>query len=414
MRVKDRAHHVHVPDKARREFLRRSCRFAVLAVGSAALPVTAEIMMSRPLPPDVMTPPSPATDVYVPPTRARGSTVLDVRNFGAYGDGIHDDTAAIQRAIDALPSTGGTVVVPPGIYLIDAVRNLRLRSLMHLQLDHTAKLVALPNAADRHYVINAYKVNDVEISGGQVIGERAQHQGTTGEWGHCVMVRGCKRVTVRDMRMADAWGDGLSIGAADGTTTVLSEDVVVANVVCSGNRRQGLTIGRSRNVSVYDSQFCYTGGIKPSCGINIEPDLVGTSVTDGVLIQNCWIHHNASNGIQVYKSVRNVTVQACRIEHNDGYGVLALTAVNGAILNNELLHNRLYGVGVRAATMGYSVSGNTFRNNKTLYFGVTDTTTTPITVTGTSTTTNPKTTWHLEISADSEAGTTVGTNHYAQ
>jgi hypothetical protein len=45
---------------------------------------------------------------------------------------------------------------------------------------------------------------------------------------------------------------------------------------------------------------------------------------------------------------------------------------------------------------------------------VTDTTTTPITVTGTSTTTNPKTTWHLEITADSEAATTVGTNYYAQ
>ena len=413
MSVKDRAHDAHVPDKARRDFVRRSFGLAVLTVGSAALPATARVIMSRPLPP-VLATSTPTAGVYVPPTRSRGSTVLDVRNFGAYGDGIHDDTAAIQRAIDALPSTGGTVVVPPGTYLIDAVKNLRLRSLMHLQLDHTAKLVALPNAADRYYVINAYKVSDVEISGGQVIGERAQHLGTTGEWGHCVMVRGCKRVTVRDMRMADAWGDGLSIGAADGATTVLSEDVVVANVVCSGNRRQGLTIGRSMNVRVHDSQFCYTGGIKPSCGINIEPDLVGTSITDNVLIRNCWIHHNASNGIQVYKNVRNVTIQACKIEYNDGYGVLTITSINGAILDNQLLHNRLYGVGIRSTTTGYSISGNTFRNNKTLYFGVTDTTTEPITVTGTSTTTNPKTTWHLEISSDSEPGTTVGTNYYAQ
>ena len=408
----DHVHAVHVRDSARRDFLRRSSGVAAFAMGVTALPAMAGAVMSKQLAPDVLA--TNATGAFVPPARARGSAVRNVRDYGAYGDGVHDDTAAIQRAINALPSTGGTVVIPAGTYMIDAVRNVRLRSLMHLQIDHAAKLIALPNSADRSYVINAYKVNDVEISGGQVIGERHKHLGTTGEWGHCVMVRGCKRVTVRDMRMADGWGDGLSIGAADGATTVLSEDVVVANVVCTGNRRQALTIGRSKNVRVYDSEFSYTGGIKPSCGIDIEPDLVGTSITDGVLVQNCWIHHNDSNGIQVYKEVRNVTIQGCKIEYNQGYGILALTAFGGSILNNQLLHNRLYGVGVRAATTGYSVSGNTFRNNKTLYFGVTNTTTTPIAVTGTSTTTNPKTTWHLEISSDSVATTKVGTNYYAQ
>ncbi len=395
------------PAQARRDFLAKASGVMLSLALPPAMAVRAR--MSTQMPPQRV---ASSSAEAMPPSRERGSAVLDVRDFGAYGDGVHDDTAAIQRAIDALPSTGGTVVVPPGTYLVDAVKNVRLRSRMHLQLDHLAKLVARPNAADRYYVLNAYKVSDVEISGGQVVGERHQHQGTSGEWGHCVMIRGCNRVTVRDMRMADGWGDGLSIGAADGSTTVLSNDVVVANVVCSGNRRQALTIGRCTNVRVYDSQFCYTGGIKPSCGIDIEPDPIGTSLTDGVLVQDCWIHHNDSNGIQVYKEVRNVTIRRCRIEHNQGYGILAIGAAAGTIVDNEIAHNRLYGVGLRVATTGYAISGNTFRNNKTLYFGVTNTTTTPITVTGTSTTTNPKTTWHLEITADSSAS--VGTNYYAQ
>lgn len=411
MNVDDRVHDVHAPDSARRRFLRTSCSFTVLAAGPAALPALAGIVKSTPLPPEALSV-SSSTGVYIPPTRARGAAVVSVRDYGAYGDGIHDDTAAIQRAINALPSTGGTVVVPVGVYLIDAVKSLRLRSLMHLQLDHDAKLVAIPNSVDRSYVINAYKVNDVEISGGQTVGERDRHLGTTGEWGHCVMVRGCKRVTLRDMRMSNAWGDGISIGAADGTTTVLSDDVVVANVCSTGNRRQALTIGRSTNIRVYDSELSYTSGIKPSCGIDIEPDPIGTSLTDTVLVQNCWIHHNDGNGVQVYKDVRNVTVQDCKVEYNLGYGILALTAAKGQILRNQLLHNRLYGVSLRVATTGYSVSGNTFRNNKTLYFGVTDTTTTPIAVTGTSTTSSPKTTWHMEITTDSVAS--VGTNYYAQ
>ena len=71
-----------------------------------------------------------------------------------------------------------------------------------------------PNAEDKAYVIYAYKVSDVEISGGQVIGDRYGHLGTTGEWGHGGVRARSQRVTVRDMLLADCWGDGMSIGAA--------------------------------------------------------------------------------------------------------------------------------------------------------------------------------------------------------
>ncbi len=46
-------------------------------------------------------------------------TVADVRAFGALGDGVTDDTAAIQAALDATP-TGGTCWFPPGTYLVGA------------------------------------------------------------------------------------------------------------------------------------------------------------------------------------------------------------------------------------------------------------------------------------------------------
>ena len=44
---------------------------------------------------------------------------LDVRAFGAKGDGTTDDTAAFQTALNqAYQAGGGTVFVPPGRYLI--------------------------------------------------------------------------------------------------------------------------------------------------------------------------------------------------------------------------------------------------------------------------------------------------------
>lgn len=46
---------------------------------------------------------------------------LNVMDYGAEGDGITDDRAAIQAAIDALPANGGLVLFPEGIYLIEGL-----------------------------------------------------------------------------------------------------------------------------------------------------------------------------------------------------------------------------------------------------------------------------------------------------
>ena len=46
------------------------------------------------------------------------SGVFIVQQFGAVADGKTDDTAAIQRAIDAAAAKGGGVYLPPGRYLV--------------------------------------------------------------------------------------------------------------------------------------------------------------------------------------------------------------------------------------------------------------------------------------------------------
>ena len=46
----------------------------------------------------------------------------DVKAYGAVGDGVTDDTAAIQAAIAALPATGGSVYFPPGTYITATIQ----------------------------------------------------------------------------------------------------------------------------------------------------------------------------------------------------------------------------------------------------------------------------------------------------
>ena len=45
---------------------------------------------------------------------------LSVKDYGAVGDGVTDDAAAIQRAIDASVNSGRTLLVPAGMYAVSA------------------------------------------------------------------------------------------------------------------------------------------------------------------------------------------------------------------------------------------------------------------------------------------------------
>lgn len=288
----------------------------------------------------------------------------DVRRFGAKGDGVGDDTLAFQRAIDSVGPGGGVVRVPAGRYLIDPLRSVRLRSHVDLRMDSGARLMAKPNAAPRAYVLLAQGVTDVTISGGSIIGERDAHRGRTGEWGHGVMIRGASHVTVRNVTISRCWGDGISIGglARTGQAGVPSTDILIDNVRCRGNRRQGLTIGRSRRVRVVDSEFSDTHGTKPEYGIDIEPDAPGTA--DDITIERCVLRGNRGGGIQAYHRTSNIVIRGCTIENN-GSGIYTVHAVNGVIANNIIRMNRNAGVALRGQTRGFRVEANRFRGNNT-------------------------------------------------
>ena len=321
-----------VPGIARRAFLKQASGLAAaVAFGGFALPALAAV---------------------VPPTRTRGSAVISVKDKGAVGDGVHDDTAAIQAAINALPSTGGTVVIPAGTYLIDTVKSIKLRSLMMLQIDPAAILKAKTSNKAVAKILYLYNISDVEIAGGQLLGERATHiyssSTSTDEWNHGIQLRNAKRVTVRDLRVANCTGDGMLVGYG-------SSDVVVANVVSTNNRRQGLSITWSSNVKVYDSEFSYTNGTKPQCGIDIEP---GSRGCDSILIQNCRLNNNVKYGINIWRNSKNVTISQCAIEYNGSIGMSATGCAGLTVTGNTIRYNQATGMLYASGTSNAVHNGN--------------------------------------------------------
>ena len=91
---------------------------------------------------------------------------ISVREFGARGDGVADDTRAFQAAVDSLRS-GGTMQVPAGRYSVDMVR-VRNRGV-RVVLDEGATVIKRGRAGPESrgvFVLDGLQDAGFELSGG--------------------------------------------------------------------------------------------------------------------------------------------------------------------------------------------------------------------------------------------------------
>lgn len=71
------------------------------------------------------------------PEVVAGLAWANVKDFGAVGGGVTDDTAAIQAAIDSLPASGGVVFFPIGVYMVSVP--LVMKAQVMLMGSHTPR-----------------------------------------------------------------------------------------------------------------------------------------------------------------------------------------------------------------------------------------------------------------------------------
>jgi polygalacturonase len=301
------------------------------------------------------------------PSVSIGSAVVNVRNFGAMGNGSMDDTKAIQAAINALPSSGGTIIVPNGKYMINALEGISLRSHTRLSLASGAALKAIGNSANRSWVVKVWNVNNVEIVGGGIIGERYSHHGNTGEWGYGINISSSDKVYVHDITIQDCWGDGLLIGAlGSGKDMVMATNVTLNRVKSKNNRRQGMSITPANRVYVVNSSFTGTNGTAPQAGIDIEPRSQGWA--SQVRLENTSLSDNEGNGLEVHHNVDALTLNKVTIENNKGFGVYTGGPKNVTVNNSTLSQNYLFGVDLSADTTYVTIANNTINYNGDAWF----------------------------------------------
>jgi parallel beta-helix repeat protein len=298
-----------------------------------------------------------------PPPRTGKRVDAKRGGFGVKGDGASDDTAALQRAIDAVAGTGGTLVVPAGTYLVDPVARegrygLSLGSDMTLQLGPGAVLKAVPTGAPEYCILRVAGAHDVVIAGGALEGDRSAHKGVEGEWGMGLTLSNARNVTVSGLTVRECWGDGFYV-------TNACADITLCGVVAAHNRRQGLSVVSGDRIVVRGSTFRDTEGTPPACGIDIEPN-PGQSVTD-LLVTDCEITGNYGGGIgggppvahraEAFfirsKIVRN------RITGNKQLGIEFAACTDDTIADNVITGTDGVGIRLRDGALRMTVTGNT-------------------------------------------------------
>ena len=117
------------------------------------------------------------------------------------------------------------------------------------------------------------------------------------EWRHVLNFKSCSRVRVTGLTLADSGGDGIYLGVA--RTGVPCSDVVIKDVACVNNYRQGISVISARNLLIENCVLKDTGGTSPMAGIDFEPNHESEELVNCVM-RNCVSENNRGTAYTLY------------------------------------------------------------------------------------------------------------------
>ncbi|SDZ16055.1 Right handed beta helix region [Evansella caseinilytica] len=187
---------------------------------------------------------------------------VNVKEYGAYGDGMHDDTAAFQTAIDEIAASGGgDVYVPAGTYLLHPIYLQPFVNIVGEDRDHVVLTLSDNAPADYTRLINMNdhtKVQNITCDGNY----RNHPNGT--EHMHCIFAWDSNYIMIDNNRLMNAVGDGISItGSSDG-----SSHVIISNNIVEENQRSQIVIEQVNDLTIINNRISSATG-RP--GIHFEP-----------------------------------------------------------------------------------------------------------------------------------------------
>ncbi|WP_202516589.1 glycosyl hydrolase family 28-related protein [Streptomyces sp. SID161] len=270
---------------------------------------------------------------------APGQMSLDwlnvVRDFGAKGDGVTDDTTAIQAAVNAASVAGGTLYFPAGRYLLTAALTW-------------ASGVSAVGAGPRASILQSTDQNKDCLVGtdvGSITLERLQLSGPGRGFGSGIRFTrysapSTPSITLRDVLIQSWGGDGIFCHQLANTILHRVRVRTCGGVGVHVQAPQDTILGgASVSMTAVSVEGCVTGGIwlegmsyssLNACAVQGAPVGYRLETCTGVSLTSCGAEQ-CTTGLEVYGG-KGATVSGFVTKGSDGTSVWLTNSAAGVVL----------------------------------------------------------------------------------
>lgn len=314
---------------------------------------------------------------------------INIVDYGAVGDGVTDDSSAIQAALNAVTTTGNIVYIPAGTYLIGTTLT-PLSNTTIIGVGEKSKFITTQTS--NFNIIHLYQISNVKITD---IGISGNAYGTD----PALPVRGVFAEQTSNCEICSCYFDSLNYGIHLSDTVVADtnnsgfdiHDNHFANAYGQENGGYGILHVRSYNSTIHNNImqpgpferhgiYISTGsrkavvegniiennrlaGITLSTGTGTDSAIYDVNITNNCVTGNGTITVNYAHGITGTGNISNSRFEGNIVKNSSYYGILLQAADNTRYPTNVLISgNNISGSQNSALTIDGCVGCNIINN----------------------------------------------------
>ncbi len=291
---------------------------------------------------------------------------VSVKDFGAVGDGVADDTAAIQNAVNATQGSGKTLILPLGTYKLSSsgTRNLPFASGSRrygILITNTLDIViegVVTFSIDAASAFNAFLFTEVEnssITGGTFTASNPASHSITSYQGVAVVFDRCKECVAFDVNIVDAIGGVLgfqctscSINNCSYNRVTTTQAVGSAFALYSGYRSSIINCVTYGGTNDGDTGLFGTGRFNKIFGCRTHGFTLSDSTETPV--------NTSLQGIYVDAGQLDATVESCYAQ-GYYYAIDVKSNISNCLVTNNTVYKNKVGIAVRRGELNTDSMG---------------------------------------------------------